>query len=369
MSKDYEIQCEGHNSIYTANFPLHNYQERHFLRYYSLPDAGVNERTGILLFIAGFGGHAQSNVYKKMRRLFADQYNLVTIQCDYFGSEFMQNAPETALSREMLHTLLQTMTIDEVQEKARDKAAFISFVRAQNIEFRLEALMDETLARFADMSYMQAIDNVTAVLKVIDILEGRGLSFNTEKIIAFGQSQGSYLSYFCHAITRNLFTHILDNSSWLQLAYMTRLRQLLGDLCPVQFRYLAVDVPFELAHITLTELCKGFRNTCQIAVYHGTGDCFDSPAEKQAALADVANVTMHIITDADVPNEVFHSTAHGLDADFLKLFDLFYREYVDESHIGGQLRLRKRPHVRMSGIEVDYTSGKLVVASFSGLKA
>lgn len=29
------------------------------------PDNGINEDTGILLFIAGFGGHSNSNVYKK----------------------------------------------------------------------------------------------------------------------------------------------------------------------------------------------------------------------------------------------------------------------------------------------------------------
>ncbi|CAH2211897.1 hypothetical protein [Tepidibacter aestuarii] len=44
----------------------------------------------MVLLISGFGGHANSNVYKKMRKEFADKYNMVTVQCDYFGWGFMQ---------------------------------------------------------------------------------------------------------------------------------------------------------------------------------------------------------------------------------------------------------------------------------------
>lgn len=38
--------------------------------------SGINEETGFLLLIPGFGGHARSNVYKKMRRVFADKYTI-----------------------------------------------------------------------------------------------------------------------------------------------------------------------------------------------------------------------------------------------------------------------------------------------------
>ena len=33
-------------------------------------------------------------IFIKMRNKFADEYNLVTIQCDYFGWEFMQGYDE-----------------------------------------------------------------------------------------------------------------------------------------------------------------------------------------------------------------------------------------------------------------------------------
>lgn len=59
---------------------------------FSIPSEGVNEKTGLLLFVPGFGGNIDSKVYTKMRDLFADRYNFVTIQCSYFGDQFMQGA-------------------------------------------------------------------------------------------------------------------------------------------------------------------------------------------------------------------------------------------------------------------------------------
>ena len=85
MAKDYSFTIEGQPSIYKP-------QSRRLQIYFSEPENGVNQETGILLFIAGFGGNANSNVYKKMRSKFADKYNLLTVQCDYFGWEFMQDA-------------------------------------------------------------------------------------------------------------------------------------------------------------------------------------------------------------------------------------------------------------------------------------
>lgn len=72
MAKEYNYEMFGQPSIYSS-------KERKLNIYFSEPEDGINEETGIILFIAGFGGNANSNVYKKMRSVFADKYNLVTI--------------------------------------------------------------------------------------------------------------------------------------------------------------------------------------------------------------------------------------------------------------------------------------------------
>ena len=78
MAKEYDFSMYGHPSIYKN-------MERKLHVYFTEPEEGINEYTGILLLIPGFGGNSKSNVYKKMRNIFADKYNLVVVQCDYFG--------------------------------------------------------------------------------------------------------------------------------------------------------------------------------------------------------------------------------------------------------------------------------------------
>ena len=84
MAKEYEVQINGQPTWYSD-------QVRRFKMYFAEPENQVNRDTGILLLIAGYGGNANSHVYQKMRRKFADMYNFVTLQCDYLGWQFMQD--------------------------------------------------------------------------------------------------------------------------------------------------------------------------------------------------------------------------------------------------------------------------------------
>ncbi|MGF9699809.1 hypothetical protein [Paenibacillus sp. MABNR03] len=89
-----------------------------------------------------------------MRSVFADEYNLVSIQCDYFGLEFMQHSP-----------------------------------------------LPESLYNFNDMGIMQALDNLTAIGIVEQILKDNNLNFNAGKVIAYGHSHGAYLAYLLNVLS------------------------------------------------------------------------------------------------------------------------------------------------------------------------
>ena len=60
MAKEYDIEVYSQKSLY-------NPKERTLKIYFDEPDTGVNTQTGILMLISGYGGNANSNVYKKMR--------------------------------------------------------------------------------------------------------------------------------------------------------------------------------------------------------------------------------------------------------------------------------------------------------------
>ena len=82
MSTEIQNRVETQPSLYDPVKRTVDYR-------FDIPEQGVNKDTGIMLFVGGYGATAQSNVFKKMRSLFSDKYNLITVQCNYFGHEYM----------------------------------------------------------------------------------------------------------------------------------------------------------------------------------------------------------------------------------------------------------------------------------------
>ncbi|MDI4650373.1 DUF2920 family protein [Cohnella hashimotonis] len=274
MAKEYEFVMPGHPNIYGGDQP-HNLKI-----YFSEPDSGVNTDTGIVLFIAGFGGHANSNVYKKMRSNFADRYNLVTVQCDFFGWEFMQAEP-----------------------------------------------LEESLNNFNDMGLMQVLDNITAVMAVIEILKDNEFTFNSKKIIAYGHSHGAYLSLLCNRLAPGLFSLIIDNSAWLYPAYLSADRYLFtGSDTPIVFNYFAKSNENDKGILSLPLVYKSINKFCQIHSFHGSADRLITFEEKRRFCNAIRNCYLHEITAAKVDHQIFKSNDHGLDADFLLLFDYVMTE-------------------------------------------
>ncbi|SET66327.1 DUF2920 family protein [Paenibacillus sp. NFR01] len=268
MSKNYEFLINAHPNIYNKM----SYREMKV--YISEPEEGVNEETGILLIIPGFGANANSNVYKKMRSIFADKYNLVTIQCDYFGWEFMQ-----------------------------------------------AEIVKESLSNFNDMGLMQALDNITAVMIVAEIIKDNNLKFNANKIIAYGHSHGAYLAYLCNMYAPDLFSLIIDNSAWLLPSYIRSNRYLYIDGDPLVFNYYAKWVIKDYQIINLPFLYKNYANRCVIHSFHGDNDNLISLNEKRDFCRMIQNCFLHEITSEKVDNIIFKSNTHGLNADFLLLYD------------------------------------------------
>lgn len=70
---------KAHNNIYIEQ-PEENYRTREIRTEMVFPDC-VNENTGMLVLIPGYGGNIDSHVFRKMREVFAEQYNFI-IQCN-----------------------------------------------------------------------------------------------------------------------------------------------------------------------------------------------------------------------------------------------------------------------------------------------
>lgn len=268
MSKNYEITVDAHPNFYN------NDSGRKLDIYFTEPENGVNTETGLLVLIPGFGGYADSNVYKKMRMELADQYNLITIQCDYFGLEFMQTDP-----------------------------------------------LLEDLQCFNDMGPLQAIDIISSTIIVQEILRDNHLIYNTNKVIAYGHSHGAYLAYLANVFAQDLFSLIIDNSSWLLPTYLQAKRFLYTEGKLILFDYMIKKMEdFDLEIYDLKRHYRKFENHCLVHSFHGDNDSLISLKEKEEFIQPLKKMFLHKITKYSI-NDIFRSNTHGLDADFLKMFE------------------------------------------------
>ena len=334
ISNDIEVFSE--NSIYNKYKNVNN-DNRKLKVYFSVPEKGLNEDTGLLLFIAGFGGQATSNVYKKMRDKFADKYNLVTIQCDYFGYEFMQgteNVQIPHMDKDELSKIFSAEEISQIYKNGQvDFNTFLDLGSKYNISVEAkEDLSNEDIDNFNDMGMIQAVDNVVAVLSVMNILYDNNKEFNSKKIIVYGHSHGAYLSYLCNAFAPKLFSLIIDNSAWLYPVYLIDRNRMLvikrGNLTlTIIFEYLAKKIIYDYEIFNLPYLYSKFENNCNIVSYHGTTDNLISCKDKSIFCNSINKCIYNEICEDKVDGVVFKSTNHGLDSNFIELFDYTMNNY------------------------------------------
>lgn len=271
MSREYDFQIQGHPSIYTKHR-----KPRKLNIFFSEPEQGVNKDTGILLLIAGYLHFSQ--MYLDMRKELSDKHNLIVVQCDYFGWEFMQR-----FEKETIHP------------------------------------KNETLDYFNDMSVMQALDNISALNAVIQIIWDNGYHFNTKKIVIYGNSHGAYLAHLVNAFMPNVANMIIDNSSYLfpfyldhdqiQMIDSNNTKKLLK--IPAFIKKLKIDRKI----IDLTFLYDQFANTSYLVVLQGEKDPIVSYKEKQSFFNKINYCSFILVDKSNIDGHLFDSDYHGVSRD------------------------------------------------------
>lgn len=300
---------KAHNNIYIEQ-PEENYRTREIRTEMVFPDC-VNENTGMLVLIPGYGGNIDSHVFRKMREVFAEQYNLITVQCDYFGNKFMDvKQPE-----EM--KLIATME---------------NIVNAE-IYYKVEDF--ETVEEFNDMGIMQAIDIVSSTICAIYEIIRKGYVFNTNKIILFGTSHGAYLAHLANIICPTLYTGLIDVSSYIKPYYMKKARNLTLYAERIKwtniYRYLIMkDKSYQYNEklYDLSFLYQFIENRCKIIALQGTEDWMVSAEEKEAWISNLENAQLLMIHPDEVDGVLCKNANHGLGLDFFELFKILMPSLV-----------------------------------------
>lgn len=363
MSIDRQTTIKTHPNIYT------DYTPRNMDIYVSEPTQGITEQTGFCLFIAGYGGNSNSKIYRKMRSEFADKYNVITVQCDYFGHEFMQNSQSVIFDLDFDY-IAQYLSNDELLHVFEGNVfhpdRFLRVSQKYQMTANTHESLNESMNNFNDMGIMQALDNVTALLYVMNNVSKQGISFNAKKVIVYGHSQGSYLSYLCNAFAPHLISLLIDNSAWLFPNYLVTTRGFSKEFglmrLNINFNYLANRLPYDFNLLCLPILYQTFHNSCKILSFQGSSDDLVLPRHKRNFCSSVPDCNYLEIGEAQVDGYIFKSTKHGLDADFLNLFDYVMGD--QEFDMGTEIKL-PTVHIKTDQkiYKVSYESGLPVFVS------
>lgn len=245
-----------------------------------------------------------------MRREFCDKYNLVTLQCDYFGYEFMQDNSNVFIPNidvDRIKNIFSDEDFIKYRESGYDFNTFFEISKKYEIQIDVNVdLKYENAFNFNDMGIMQSIDNITAVLYLMNILYDNNYIFNARKIIIYGQSHGAYLGYLCNALAPTLFSSIIDNSASIFPEYLRNDRVLIMKeekrYLVKHFSYLGRNIIKDYEILDLNYLYNSFRNKCKIISFHGENDTLANIHNKKIFCSSIKKCTLNVITKDDIDN-------------------------------------------------------------------
>ena len=279
-------------------YPIKESVNREQTVYYTLPDK-MDGQTGILLLISGFCGSPEANVYKKMRSLFADQYNLVVVNPTYLGMEFMDTCNQITIDDMQIHKLQQELPIAIKKQVFANGIFDLNTLFSLNLPFKIYmqimADLNETDDNFLEMGAVQAIDCMRALKAVYDIITKDGVPINPNRIIAYGHSHGAYLVHLCNRFFPHVFLLILDNSAWISPTYLKSPRFITFKINSVNleqvFDYRIASQNYDQELYSLEFLYNGFNNNANIIIYQGVTDTLIDHDAKSAIFDSVEHVT------------------------------------------------------------------------------
>lgn len=347
------LTIAAHSNIYTG----HN---RELRIDFVLPDK-TNNQTKILILVPGFSGNIDSKIYIKMRRYFSQKYNFIVLQCNYFGSDYMQ-APKNLMLRGNFSDIQNNFTEQENKEILANNSNIFKFLFNKQMVLNTNEVLHETPDHFAEMGYMQAIDIITALEAIKILLRSNNIKFNNN-IWGWGHSQGAYLLHLVNLLNPSLFDVIIDNSGWLQPQFLLNRERIYthfyGDAkINTFFRYQGANFIPDHKMLNLIESYKGFSNEAFIYSFMGTNDYLFDWSEKKKLLNQLNNTKLRIISKEDIDGIIFKTNNHGLDADFIKMFDSIMEEKINYSN-PRTFNTKQVSEFRLGDtlIKVDYTKG------------
>lgn len=330
MSRIEDYYINSHRNIYTN-------EERSIPIKIAVPNDGIDKDTIMLVITYGYGATYTSNIFMKLMDALPDKYNMVVVSGEYFGSCFMKPGKvEIDLSDGMLeHTqngCYETIFAEECEHE------------------------------FNDMGPQQALDIVSITLEACRIIKKD--SYELKHLILFGSSHGGYISHLANLMCPNLYSYILDISSYIFPYFLGRLRKLKFSSDYVNlfigWRYFINDhqeYQVDPNLLDLKYLYSHYKNRCRIISFHGTQDWMVDYKEKQELIDIIGDEAEYILfTPKEVDGEFIKDANHSLGMNFEMLFEMII-PLIMQTNVNRECIDRKRHILGEGEMILDYSTG------------
>lgn len=333
MSQIDDIRIKVHNNIYTD-------EERTIPVRIALPDAGVDDETTMLVISYGYGATYTANIFQKLMNRLPDQYNMVVLSGAYFGSNYM-NSGKVEID----------LSIGSEQ---------------YGNEVYVTKYMEENEHDFNDMGIMQGLDTVYMTLEGLAYI-GRK-SEEMRHIIVFGSSHGGYISHLANLMCPNLYSYILDISSYTFPYYIGRVR-----VVHVRRKWIDIEIGWEYfvnensqyqvddKLLDLKFLYSTSANKSRMILFQGTRDWMVDYKEKKELCNIIGDgAEFMLFTQEDVDGTFIKDADHGLGMNFEVLFDMIL-PLVYDAEVNRQKIAMDDVILGEGRLVLDYTSGHPIV--------
>lgn len=323
--------------------------ERKELEYFlTFPDKPINQDTGLILAIPGFGDRADSDYQRnKLRPYLAGKYNCLVAGVNYFGIGIKgpkrgfnyitaENLPALidhiygiSPGSYMVNTVLRT---DLLAETLKQKGI-------KRLDTLCRLIRTYAGGEYQSFGFLPAVDCLAVVGDVF-----RRYGINRKKIVAFGSSYGGYIALLLGKFAPKTFSRIIDNSGFVKVClsdvagkeFMSHEHILIDG---VGFPY-AEDTPWTIIDDAspnyFSDDCKSIRSVikenhvmesdAKYCIFHSENDQLVKVQEKRqlVRLLESKSISVYYkeVNKNDIDGKVFKTLDHGMEASLRGLFDL-----------------------------------------------
>lgn len=312
-----------------------------------VPEAGIGPRTGLIVYIFGFGGAYDDAYAQKLLPYLANDHDCVAVAVDYHGGTAQSRlnlsfAPDFFVNLRDHHGISVNIT------PGVDPVAFRRLLFQTLAEAGVQALhpacrLIKEGESYINFGVLPALDLLQVVARVI---AEHGI--DRRRIFALGTSYGGYLALLLAKLAPNTFRFVVDNCGFSNAADAAGVVYGFTTLAePVAVQMVARQAfsadPRSPAHFNasrqaIRDLAVASHYHLPSATfaysYHGTQDHVASPQAKQAlsALLQSQGRRHHLrmIGSQDVDGQVFKVPDHGFKASMRGLFRLSMERWLSE---------------------------------------